>query len=84
MATSIAMDTLKAYILARFLRRLDARDPERVLKLTTYMWIGLVAPTVAGELTWEERPPALVLLRGFNSLVGSLVGAFILYKTHAY
>ncbi|KAI9010692.1 hypothetical protein DFJ74DRAFT_685371 [Hyaloraphidium curvatum] len=83
-AISIAMDALKAYILARFLRRLDARDMERTLKVTFYMWLGLTAPAVAGEIIWEDRPVTLVGMRALNGLLGSLVGAAILYKTQAY
>lgn len=36
------------------------------------------------QIIWEDRPVTLVGMRALNGLLGSLVGAGLLYKLQAY
>jgi len=72
---------LVAYVMAYFGIARQVYDWAGALELGLWCWVGFCAPTLLGQVLWDQKPVRLYLIDAFYWLVSFLVMALILLYT---
>jgi len=77
----ILASMLVAYVMDYFGIAWQVYDWSGALQLGFWCWIGFCAPTMLGQVLWEQKPIRLYLINALYWLVSFLVMALILLYT---
>ncbi|MSR70506.1 DUF1761 domain-containing protein [Candidatus Kaiserbacteria bacterium] len=82
MSIGFVVTLLMAYVLAHFVVLVGATTWQVALQLGFWLWLGLVAPTLANGWLWEGKSPKLFVFNAAYALVNVEVMVLILGLWH--